>query len=151
MVDDPSKRHLRRNPKSAAFCIDFPGGLQKGESSRFHRVFSRIQICWRCVFGFWTFWILEIVWLGVVFLQTTSVSRSGIFPSTLFGFLSVIIVVIHECKWYVATIERPVISKSLFFFDSWKAWNVQSTGPWWPSPPTGSAEQPKLGGVLFSV
>ena len=29
MVDDPSKRHLRRNPKSAVFCIDFPGGLQK--------------------------------------------------------------------------------------------------------------------------
>lgn len=89
----------------------------------------------------------------LVLVQTTSVSRSGIFPSTLFGFLSVIIVVIHECKWYIATIEPPVISKSLFFFKivgRHETFKAPINGRW-PSPPTGSVEQPKLGGVLFSV
>ena len=128
--------------------------LEGSKSSRFHRVFLEnpdlLEMCF-CFFELFEGW-KSFGWV-LVLVQTTSVSRSGIFPSTLFGFLSVILVVIHECKWYIATIERPVISKSLFFLNSWKAWNFQSTnchGPWWPSPPTGSAEQPKLGGVLFS-
>ena len=91
MVDDPSKRHLRRNPKSV-----FPGGLQKLPVSWvFFENPDLLEMC------FWFFELFEcwksFGWV-LVLVQTTSEVESGIFPSTLFGFLSVIIVVIHECK-----------------------------------------------------